>query len=421
MLATPLTMLASFALLASLTSAVPTATLLLNQSESTAEYTTVGISRHASTPPTIAIATFLNAPRMVEIYAGAPPAHVTWSYTSSRGGFLVYSARHAQESAGGADTIILQSSVISDTGNCTVSAFDSTRGNTSLWAHTVVNCFTASEDDTYRALDISDDGSRVALSGFVDSRFQKGLFFIWEGQTGALLYKETGTAGGAGPVQVSKDGRLIAYSPVYAKEARVLDGSTGASRGVIEDAYISRVTDSGDFVVFDRGGDAQAFSWNSTAYEPSHSWPLAGWRVSDVAVSSDAAAGELGSFLLESGTSEDVRLLVVSLASGATLLDATIANASHATLRMDAAYVAVACEGSLVSPGPTALLFRAGRSAPLLAVSTPGSMHAVEVVVDSVAAGVTRIVLAVAGKAVNDGVWGNGGEALAWVVEDDGA
>ena len=401
----------------SLTSALAAGSVvqLLNQTESLAVYTTAGISRHG-TGPTVAFATALNPPLMVEVYSGAS---VLWSFTPPRHGmWLVDSARHAVAlGVGAADTVGALFYSSGEQGNCTLFAWSSAASNATLWATEIAGCFAPGEDDSFRSLDMSDDGSVVAVAGYTDSTFQRGIFYTLDGQTGAVLHAERGLAGGAGPVQVSANGQWVAHSPVYLKEVHVVDARTGALRGAaVTGTFIGRVTDSADFLVADLGGVAACYLWNSSAgeYDLARTWPLAGgWRVTDVAVSSDAAVGELAAFLLEGGQGEAVRVLAVELAEGATLLDVILPNSSTATLRMDGVYVGLALEGSIESPGPTAVLLKAGASLPLLAVSTPGSMHAVDVVVDG-----ASVIFAVAGKHVNDGEWGNGGDAFAWMVTD---
>ena len=92
------------------------------------------------------------------------------------------------------------------------------------------------------------------------------------------------------------------------------------------------------------------------------------------------------------------RLTTYSMVSGALLTDyLTPVNAklqTNPTVRMDGMYTALALWGDAADV-PTVVLLQAGSSVPLFTYTTPGSMFAVDIVLDG-----TTLYFSAAGKAV---------------------
>jgi hypothetical protein len=174
--------------------------------------------------------------------------------------------------------------------------------------------------------------------------------------------------------------------------------------------------------------------------------------VSDIAISSTAGGAAedplLATFVLTSSSSPATWLLGVNLPSGDVVLNTTISTGGGGTVRMDGAYLGVALPGAQNGTTPTALVYYLGsgsvdsNNVPLLSYGTPGSMHAVDIVVEAAAGagsrasgrsksggassvtpsqtantgGADTVYFAVAGKAVQDHTWGNGGNAYGWKI-----
>ena len=81
---------------------------------------------------------------------------------------------------------------------------------------------------------------------------------------------------------------------------------------------------------------------------------------------------------------------------------------TNPTVRMDGAYTGVALWGD-EGDVPTAVLLKAGSNDPVFNFTSPGSMFAVDVVVDG-----TSLYFSVAGKATPANEMGNGGNACSY-------
>lgn len=240
-------------------------------------YTSSGLSRHKGTTPTFTTATWLNNPIYVEVSDSlrihskrllkpskrcawgvglpwqrgmvltAPPpwfplqaynvsdsGEFMWSFASSnnQATFQVDMARHAVTyGAGAIDTVAAEANFVAPS-NCAVLAFNSlVSTGVPAWNFSVPNCDSSLLYDSDRFIDISDDGSVVAFSGWTQQGASNyANLWVFEGQSGKLLYnKNLGDAQNVGgPVQTSENGTYIAWTS--GDSVIILEGTSGAVR-----------------------------------------------------------------------------------------------------------------------------------------------------------------------------------------------
>ncbi len=152
--------------------------------------------------------------------------------------------------------------------------------------------------------------------------------------------------------------------------------------------------------------------------------PSSAWYAASSSISSDgsgAEGGELVCFSFFCGsdaasnctaTALQARVIIASMVTGNILNDYfTPVNdklQTNANVKMDGDVCGVALWGDR-DDVPTAVALRAGSAAPLLEYVTPGSMNAVDVVVDS-----DGVYMSVAGRHIPANVMGMGGDAYTF-------
>jgi hypothetical protein len=152
--------------------------------------------------------------------------------------------------------------------------------------------------------------------------------------------------------------------------------------------------------------------------------PSSAWYAAGSSISSDgsgAEGGELACFSFFcgagansncSGTALQARIIIASLVTGNIFNDYfTPVNdvlQTNANVRMDGDVCGVALWGDR-DDVPTAIALKAGIAAPIMTYVTPGSMSAVDVVVDG-----DNVFFSVAGRHVPANVMGMGGDAYTF-------
>jgi hypothetical protein len=143
-------------------------------------------------------------------------------------------ARHADSFGVGAiDTVAAEAQFVPPS-SCQIFGWDSTKGDgTPVWSINVTNCDSNLLYDDDRFIDISDDGSAVAFTGYVGvGKTAVPTMWLIDGQTGAVRYSKTLAAGAAGgPVQLSENGAFVAWT--QGDSVSVYDGTTGALRATL--------------------------------------------------------------------------------------------------------------------------------------------------------------------------------------------
>jgi hypothetical protein len=320
---------------------------------------------------------------------------------------------------------------------CTVYGFSSTSATpTPVWTWQLENCDASLLYDSDRVLGVSDDGTTAAFSAFIPNPTDPQAaptpsLHVFNAQTGAVLYKADQAIAGAGggTVAVSKNGNYVSWST--AKGLAVFS-PRGVLRDMVAASGPNELSDSGVYVASCTENAARLFEWDGAHYTqnktlaPPASPVSSTWFCVDVAMSSDGSGAEdseLVSFAWISGDVLTARVTTFSMVTGKLTSDwLSSTNAklqTNPTIRMDEQYTAVSLWGDS-DDVPTVVLLASGSNAPLFTYTTPGSMFAVDIVVDKAASTpkMDMIYIAVAGKAVPANVVGNGGDAFAWQIQN---
>ena len=392
------------------------------------------MSRHSDGSPTFGTATWLNSPIYIEAYNVSDNGQNLWAFQSSLplsdlSTFQVDLARHAVTFgvSGVVDLVGAQANFVPPSA-CNVYAFNSRGTNVPVWAINVSNCDANLLYDDDRNIDISDDGSTVAFSGFVTSGATTlATMWIIDGQSGNVLFSKTNANGG--PVQLSENGTYVAWT--VGDSVIVYETATGTVRDTIAMGWNTQaeLSDSGDYLAFAGDDAGYIYNWDATNNQYKLAYtvvpPNGGtWYSISCAISSDGSGtnnGELVTFSFIDGQALSARILIYSMVSGQLLTDYTTPkNAqlqTNPTVRMDRNYAGVCLWGDN-DDVPTAIVLQAGSSNPVFTYVTPGSMFGVDIVVDATASTPTQDVIyfSVAGKHVPANVMGNGGDAYSWQI-----
>lgn len=401
--------------------------LIWSQHQDAAVYTSSAITRHPGAAPSFSTSTWLNTPIYVEVYNVSDNGQAPmWSFEDpNREAVLqVDMARHAEAFGTGAVDTVAGDALFGAAGSCILRAWSSLGDGTPAWSYTVPDCASSFLYDSDRFVDMSDDGSTVAMSGYVNVSLPQlaPVLVVLDGQTGALRFKAggDGSVKYGGPVQVTEHGTWIAWTD--GDSVTVLSGATGAVRDTVAMNWntMAQLSDDGSFLAFagEDVGSVYAFDAASGKYALKYSLtpPNGGtWYSISCAVSSDGSGAEMGelvSFSWIDGASLQARVTTYSMVTGALLTDyLTTKNTqlqTNPTVRMDGSYTALALWGDN-DDTPTAVLLKAGSNDALFNYTTPGSMFAVDVVLDG-----TSLYFSVAGKATPANEMGNGGDAYTW-------
>jgi hypothetical protein len=351
-----------------------------------------------------------------QCYNASDSGEFMWSYGSNAqmATFMTDQARHAENFGTGAIDVIAAEANFVAPSNCSLYAFNSLGGKgTPAWSWTMPNCDSSLLYDSDRYVDFSDDGSTVAFAGFTGtSQSTQAQLWVLDGQTGKLRFnKNLGSGQGlGGPVQVSENGTYVAWTS--GDSVIILNGQTGAIRDTVQMNWNAQamVSDNGAYVAF--GGDdaAYVYEWNTTNMQYVQKYkvtpPTGTWYAVSTSMSSDGtgtADGELVSFGFIDETSLTARLMMVSIVTGAVVVDYTTTTnkqlQTNPTVRMDGNYVGMSLWGDN-DDVPTAMVFKAGNNKPVFSYTTPGSMFGVDFLVDRTASTPSNDVLyfSVSGK-----------------------
>ena len=293
------------------------------------------LSRHKGTTPTFSTATWLNAPIMVEVFNVSDNGGNIWAYASTSTGlptFQVDMARHADSfGVGNIDTIAAEAQFVPPS-TCQVFAWSSlATSSTPAWFVNVTDCDANLLYDDDRNVDISDDGSVAAFSGFlIQGKNYIPQLWVFDAQTGKVRFtKNLGVGGAGGPVQLSENGTWVAWST--GDSVMILNGLTGAVRDTIQMGWNcpAVLSDSGDYVAFAGDDVGKIYTWDAANNQYTLKYapvPSGGgdWYATTAAISSDgsgAAEAELVTFGYITQTALGARVIIYSMVTGAVLTD----------------------------------------------------------------------------------------------------
>lgn len=407
---------------------------IFNISVDGAIFTSASVTRHAGASPNFAVASYLNQPEFIEVFN---TSSVVWSFSQASGTYIADQARHAESAGLTVDTF---GAVITSTGT-TVYGFSSTGSGVPAWQLPLPGCSSDTGGGTYTGIESSDSGNLVAFfcphSG--GSGAPTARVYGINGQTGEAWHYDLGptVAAGQGQVQVTADGSWVLFVNEGGKPtpntatAYVLDGSTGQPRGqdniTIPFFITAAISDSGNYVATGDDGVVHVWEWAADvgAWSPAYDLtpPAAapgGWIPWDLQMSTGTDAEELVIAGCISGDVRTVQVSAWSLVGGALRTNwVSQTNPSfqeNPTVRADGPYIAVALWGDVGGDAPTTVLLVAGSNSTVMTATSPGSMFAVDVAVDSSSASQDVVLLTAAGKAVPANEAGNGGNAYGWRV-----
>ena len=391
---------------------------------SDAVYTSAAVSLHRVLGPTFSAGTWLNTPVEVAVFDAKGP---TWAYQADDEDdmFQVDMARHTESFGSGAlDTFAAQASIDGPDGGCVLRGWSSlSSSSTPGWEVSWPSFTSALLMDSDRYVDVSDDGSTLAFSATItlpDGSLQ-GMLSLFDAQSGGLLWRRNSTV--AGPVQVSAQGSWVAWT--QNTHVTVLSGVDGTPRcPPINMGWdtMAVLSDAGDVLAWPSKALGQVARWNATAgaYALSSTVVPSGgvaWEGQSAAISGDADG--LVAFAYTDAPALTARVLLVTF-DGKVVAD--YVSATNAVLqtvpvvRCDGQYAAAVLWGDS-GEVPTVVLLRAGSVDPGFTAITPGSMFGVDVAVTKDVFGAETVYLVVAGKDVPANSEGDGGQAIAWVIQ----
>ena len=378
-------------------------------------YTSVGVSLHGGAAgATYAVADGLNPPQFVDVFAA--DGSLRWSFGPGAGTYLVDSARHVESApAGAVDTF---AALVTGAGTTLFGLTSAATTSYVVWNTTLPDCATDGGGGTYNGLQASDDGSALAFL----CHGATAQAVLLDGQTGDVKWRYDlgdGVQVGQGSIQIAGAGAFVLFVNEQGKptpntaEAFVIDAASGMLRDNITIPFFitAAISDSGDYVVV--GDDSNAHVWlfdaASAHYKPAYDLtPPAGprgWIPWDIVMSTGSDAQEMIVLGCIAGDVLSVQVTAYALVGGAQLTNwvspVNTKLQENPTMRADGGYIGVALWGDSGEAGyPTVVLLQAGQPAPLFNFTSPGSMFAVDIAVDSSSATQDVVLLSAAGKAV---------------------
>ena len=406
----------------------PVATLLWQQVEPDATYTSAAISLHGSVPPTFATATsgLDTWPVELEVYnisdaSGTP----SWTYAAARDNatdFIVAMAKHSEAGGVGAvDTVVVEGDAdgAGQAGVAFVRGFASTGADaTPLWSVRLTAVREVS------GLAVSDDGSAAAVAAYIYDPATGAIspqLLVVDAQSGAVRVNVTRDEGGpGGPVSLSETGAWVAWTQGDA--AFIYDGVSGALRGeAIQMGWntAAQLSDDGAFVAFSGQDAAAIWAWDAPTgvYVLNATIAPAGtWYSESCAVSSTSAAyGPIAVFGWATFNGRQAHVTAYQMSTGTLLASYTsLPNAqlqTSAAVAIDGDFVGVSLWGDQ-DDVPTAVVLQAGVPDPIFTFVTPGSMAACAIVADKDGS----VYFSVAGRLVPANIMGKGGAAYTWRI-----
>ena len=430
--------------------------LLFQISDASQIYGSTSISRQAEGGPTFAIGTDFGSAQYALVNStasGGPSFRLTPSAScGSSCSLFVDQARHAGAAAGApaVDTFVLQ---VGD-GACTVSGYYSAgplATGTAAWTTTVPKC-DASEGvgGAYRCFQASDDGRLVALQATgMDTGLPNATAraYAFDGQTGAInwTFDLKGDPAGQGDITITGDGAWVGFVNEDSEpcpncaQLHVINGATGALRALVQIPFFiaAGISQDASFAVIQnfthlQGSEPWVMAWNAStaAYSLLHRLELPSdgfeYDLWDIAVT-DTPGGPVAVLgWIQAGTVQRLRVNAWQCDTGALLMDwAAPPNTdtglqNNPTIRTYGSYIALALWGDKGN-APTVELLTTASNTSLFSFVSPGSMMAVDVVVDASVPAQDIVYLTAGGKSVPANEFGSGGDAYVWQVTVDKA
>lgn len=426
---------------------VQAVTPLFQQHEDAAVYTSAGISKQgnwgsAPESPLFASATWLNEPIFTELWDAK--GTIDWKYQSSSptAMFDVSVARHVDSNSSGPVQLAVLESFLGG-GDCNLRGFTgASGGGKPVWTYTLTNC-SANEvsGEEGSSLEMSDDGSTVAIA--VWSTFngteQTGQLHVLDAQTGKLLYFVKALTGFQLHVSLSRHGDWTAFTDgrnvtVYSRKG-VPRAPTFVAPGL---GYLCPMG------VFLLSGSTFAvlYEWNQKQGEYVNIWSESGvdpsgnqWFFYTGAITVNGGGSSPDGCLMALGWIDATATTVkVSVWNMLTLKNywtwTSFTNAQDQTvpqLAWHMNYLALAQWGGTDAQGnqnPTIALWNTASNATIFSYVTPGSMFAIDVLLNTAAppppGSLTRpvgsdvVYLMAAGKDVPASEMGRGGDVFAF-------
>ena len=432
-------------------SSASSSSLIFSAADSSQIFGSVSVSRQAAGGASFAVGTDFGENQYALVNSstvGGPAFRLTPA--APCGGscsLFVDQARHAGAAAGApaVDTFVLE---VGD-GACTVSGFFSAgprATGAAAWTTTVPSC-DASEGlgGAYRCFQASDDGSLVALQAVgKDAGLPNATAraYAFDGQTGAIrwTYDLKGDPAGQGDITITSDGAFVAFvnedsEPcLNCAQLHVLVGASGALRALVQIPFFiaAGLAEDASFAVIQnfthlKGSEPWILAWNASAssYDLLHRLALPDdgfeYDLWDIAVTQTPAGPIAVLGWIQAGTVQRLRVNAWQCESGALQMDwAAPPNTdtglqNNPTIRSYGGYIALALWGDSGN-APTVELLTTASNASLFSFTSPGSMMAVDIAVDSSAPAEDVVYIAAGGKHVPANVMGSGGDAYVWRV-----
>lgn len=423
-----------------------TSSLLWSNSDPDRIYSSASISRNQG-GSTIAIGTdFSSAGDQLAFVVNQSGVELFSLNCSADCSIYVDQARHPiVPSVPSVDTFIL----FTGSGDCVISGFYSsgpTVGSMPAWTTTLPSC-EASEGvgGTYRCFEASDDGSTVALLGYGKDNGNPNVTsraYALDGQTGEVRWtydlsiKQQESAG-QGDIWITTTGNFIAYinedgvpTPNSA-QMHILNGNDGTLRSEVEIPFFiaGAISDDGNYVAIQnfthlKGSQGWVLKWDGTDYVrtatlnlPNDGFEYDEW---DTAIT----VGDNNETIVVMGwiSAPDVERLRVNswnADSGDIIMDwhapPNKQFQNNPSIMTWGSYIAVALWGDN-GENPTVELMTVYSNNSLFEFTSPGSMFAIDLVVDSSTSTSDEILLVAAGKNVPANEGGTGGDAYFWSI-----
>ena len=365
---------------------------------------------------------------------------------SSDCSIYVDQARHpVVPSVPSVDTFILYTG----TGDCVVSGYYSSGpnvGTVPAWTTTIPAC-EASEGvgGTYRCFEASDDGSTIALLGYGKDEGNPNITsraYALDGQTGAIRWTydlsiKQKEAAGQGDIWITTTGNFIAYinedgfPDPNSAQMHILNGNDGSLRSEVQIPFFiaGAISDDGNYVAIQnfthlQGSQGWVLKWNGSEYV----------KITTLNLINDGHEYDEWDTAITLGTKNETIVVMGWIsAPDVTRLRVNSWNADSGNLLMDwsalpntqfqnnpsimtwGSYIAVALWGDN-NENPTVELLTVYSNNSLFEFISPGSMFAIDLVVDSSSQTSDEILLVAAGKNVPANEGGTGGDAYLWSI-----
>ena len=345
-------------------------------------------------------------------------------------------ARHGNATSNTVDTFGVETSSFGSLGDCTVYGWRSLSSSSQpVWNHTYHLCssnlFTGG---SYVSLEASDSGGVMAALLDIQDNATANVtahVYVFDGQSGALRFvRDLTVPASQGQIAVTADGAwvmLLEEDNVNGGKLYVMDGLTGAIRGgqpIVTPFFIAAaISDDGSTLAIGDDGTVLIYAWNGASYTQVRSVapPDGSWIAWDIQMAQSMGTPSVVVGWI-SGDVLGLRLTAHNTATGVLQTDWSAPRntnlQNNPNVKTFGSYIGLSMWGDNGGDAPTAVLLKVGSNALLHNSTSPGSMFAVDLIVDPVSSNSTTdvVYLAVAGKAVPANEAGNGGNAYMYKV-----